>query len=80
MADGEAVVHDFVTELLRESLVSDANYAASLERFGEEGVIDLIATVGYFVTVCLVMNVAGTPPPASEVVPLQRLPRATTRP
>ncbi|HEX7605376.1 MAG TPA: hypothetical protein VF348_01610 [Usitatibacter sp.] len=80
MAGDEAVVHDFVTELLHESLVSDANYAAALERFGDEGVIDLIATVGYFVTVCLVMNVAGTPPPASEVALLERLPRAATRP
>lgn len=80
MAKDEAVVHDFVTELLRESFVADANYAAALEQFGEEGVVDLAATVGYFLTVCLVMNVAGTPPPASEVVPLQRLPRAATRP
>jgi len=80
MAKDEGAVHDFVTELLRESFVSDANYATALEQFGEEGVVDLAATVGYFLTVCLVMNVAGTPPPASEVVPLQRLPRAATRP
>jgi 4-carboxymuconolactone decarboxylase len=80
MAKDEAVVHDFVAELLRESFVSDANYAAALQQFGEEGVVDLAATVGYFLTVCLVMNVAGTPPPASEVAPLERLPRAATRP
>ncbi|HEX7466327.1 MAG TPA: carboxymuconolactone decarboxylase family protein [Usitatibacter sp.] len=72
MAKDEEVVHDFVTELLRESFVSDANYAAALGRFGEKGVIDLTATVGYFVAVCLVMNVAGTPPPPSEVPPLER--------
>jgi 4-carboxymuconolactone decarboxylase len=80
MAKDEAVVHDFVTELLRESFVSDASYAAALGLFGEEGVVDLTATVGYFVTVCLVMNVAGTPPPASAVAALERLPRAPTRP
>jgi 4-carboxymuconolactone decarboxylase len=80
MAKDEGVVHDFVTELLRESFVADANYSTALEQFGEEGVVDLAATVGYFLTVCLVMNVAGTPPPASEVAPLQRLPRAATRP
>ena len=80
MAKDEAVVHDFVTELLRGSFVSDANYAAALEQFGEEGVVDLTATAGYFVTVCLVMNVAGTPPPPSGLAPLERLAAATTRP
>jgi 4-carboxymuconolactone decarboxylase len=81
LAADEAVVHDFVTQLLRESFVSDANYAAALEQFGEAGVVDLTATVGYFVTVCLVMNVAGTPPPASGLAPLEHLPpAAATRP
>ena len=67
MADVEAVVHEFVVELLRTSAVSDATYELALRQFGEPGVVDLTATVGYFVTVCLVMNVAGTPAPASEV-------------
>jgi 4-carboxymuconolactone decarboxylase len=80
MAKDEAAVHGFVTELLRESFVSDANYATALGEFGEEGVVDLTATVGYFVTVCLLMNVAGTPPPASTVAALERPPRAPTRP
>jgi 4-carboxymuconolactone decarboxylase len=60
----EAIVHDFVMELLRTHFVSDANYEAALAQFGERGVVDLVATVGYFVSVCLIMNVAGTPPPA----------------
>ena len=71
MAADEAVLHDFVVELLRTSAVSDATYALALSNFGEAGVVDLTATVGYFVTVCLVMNVAGTPAPASEVSPLK---------
>ena len=71
MAADEAVVHDFVVELLRTNSVSDATYALALEQFGETGVVDLTATVGYFVTVCMVMNVAGTPAPASAVTPLK---------
>jgi 4-carboxymuconolactone decarboxylase len=78
LADDEAVAHDFVTELLRESRVSDANYAAAVVHWGEPGVVDLVATVGYFFTVCLVMNVAGTPPPASGIAPLEKL--RVTRP
>jgi 4-carboxymuconolactone decarboxylase len=61
MAADEADVHDFVLELLRTNFVSDARYEAVLAHFGERGVVDLVATVGYFVAVCLVMNVAGTP-------------------
>jgi 4-carboxymuconolactone decarboxylase len=71
MAEDEAVVHDFVVELLRTSTVSDATYARALKELGEPGIVDLTATVGYLMTVCLVMNVAGTPAPASEVRPLK---------
>ncbi len=67
MTDDEAVVHDFVTELLRDHGVGDATYATAAKRFGEHGVVDLTATVGYFLTVCLVMNVAGTPAQPSDL-------------
>jgi len=75
MGDDEAAVHDFVRELLRTSFVPDAVYARMAERFGEQGVVDLTATVGYFVTVCYVMNVAGTPPPTSDAAPLAAIRR-----
>jgi len=57
----DARVLDFVVELLRTHFVGDAAYAAVRDRFGERGVVDLVAIVGYFLTVSLVMNVAGTP-------------------
>jgi 4-carboxymuconolactone decarboxylase len=70
MPPDEAAVHDFVRELLDTSFVSDAVYSSALQRFGEQGVVDLTATVGYFIAVCYVMNVAGTPPPQADAVPL----------
>ena len=72
MGDDEASVHDFVRELLQTSFVADPAYARVLERFGEQGVVDLSGTVGYFVAVCYVMNVAGTPAPAAaaDAMPL----------
>ncbi len=75
MAPDEASIHDFCVELLVHHGVSDATYASARERFGEQGLIDLVGLVGYFLGVCLVMNVAHTPPPASEVAPLAALPR-----
>ncbi len=57
----EAAAVDLVTELLTHHGVCDASYAASLEVFGEQGVVELTALVGYFAMVCWVMNVARTP-------------------
>ena len=70
LPEDEAAVHDFTRELLAKNFVSDAAYAGVRERFGEQGVVDLTGTIGYFVTVCYVMNVAGTPPPKADAVPL----------
>lgn len=65
MDEEEAAVHDFVRELLQTSFVSDAAYKRVVSLFGEHGAVDLTGTVGYFVAVCYVMNMAGTPAPAS---------------
>jgi 4-carboxymuconolactone decarboxylase len=74
MADDEQVVHGFVTELLAHHGVCDATYAHGIEAFGEQGVIDLVGLVGYFIGICLVMNVAHTPAPKSDAPPLALLP------
>ena len=70
MDEEEAAVHDFARELLETSFVSDAVYKRVVSLFGEQGAVDLTGTLGYFVAVCYVMNVAGTPAPASEAAPL----------
>ena len=70
MPPDEAAVHDFVQEMLDTSFVSDGAYSGVVQRFGEQGAVDLTGTVGYFMAVCYVMNVAGTPPPHADAVPL----------
>ena len=76
MSDDEALVHDAVGELLARHGFSDATYARAVERFGERGVIDLVALVGYFVQVCWVLNVAHTPPePVDGIEALPAFPR-----
>jgi 4-carboxymuconolactone decarboxylase len=76
MSPGEEMVYDFTTELLTNRGVSDATYRACVEALGERGVVDLVALVGYFATVSMVLNVAHTPPePAPGVDPLPPLPR-----
>jgi 4-carboxymuconolactone decarboxylase len=61
MAEDEAAVYDFVTELLRNKSVHDAAYARLLRKFGEQGVVDATALVGYYSTLAGILNVAQTP-------------------
>jgi 4-carboxymuconolactone decarboxylase len=63
----EEVALDFSRELLQTHGCSDVTYAAALEVFGEQGVVELTSLIGYFVMICWVMNVARTPAlPAAE--------------
>ncbi len=71
MSGDEAIVYDFVTELLRLQNVSDPTYAKAVERFGEHGVIDMIGVAGYYAFLSMMMNTARTAvPDNSEVPPL----------
>ena len=71
MTDDERVVYDFCSELFRDKSVSDASFAAAVARFGEQGVIDLIAASGYYSIVSMVLNVDRHPLPAGEKPPLR---------
>jgi 4-carboxymuconolactone decarboxylase len=73
MSDDQRIVHDFCTELFRDKAVSDASFRAAVERFGEQGVIDLIAASGYYSIVSMVLNVDRHPLPAGEQAPLRPL-------
>lgn len=70
MSDDEAIVHDFSRELHETQSMSDATYKRALDRFGERGVVDLIAVNGYYVLVSMTLNVDRTPLPAGTALPL----------
>jgi 4-carboxymuconolactone decarboxylase len=72
MSADEAIVHDFSRELHETQGVSDATYKAALDRFGERGVMDLIAVNGYYVLVSMTLNVDRTPLPGGAPPPLGR--------
>ena len=73
MADDEAAVYDFCTELRRERRVSDATFAAAKALFGEQGVVDLIGVSGYYDLVAMTLNVAQVPAPPGGALPLPDL-------
>ena len=61
MADDEAVLYDFCTELFHTLGVSDPTYARMVAAFEEIGVIDTIGIRGYYSLLAMVMNTARTP-------------------
>jgi 4-carboxymuconolactone decarboxylase len=70
MAPDEEAVYQFSRELHEDKRVSDATYATVRERFGEQGVMDLIAVNGYYSLVSMVLNVDRTPIPGGAPDPL----------
>ena len=60
MADDEAAVYEVCIELHRERSITDATWAKAMARFGEQGVVDLMAVNGYYTLLAMVMNGART--------------------
>jgi 4-carboxymuconolactone decarboxylase len=63
MQANEAALHRFCSELLETTRVSDATFAAAKAAFGEQGVAELIFTLGYYSTVAMFLNVDEYPLP-----------------
>lgn len=69
MDTDEALIFDAVHELWDTNAWSNTTYRAILARFGETGAIDLVGTVGYYMTIAMVMNVARTEAPGGYRMP-----------
>jgi 4-carboxymuconolactone decarboxylase len=74
MAEDEELVYELVTENLNNRSVSDATYARAVEKFGEPGVVDLVAVTGYYLLLAMVLNLARTPLPPGKEPPLKWFP------
>ena len=70
----EAAVYHYAVELNRHKSVSDATYAVALERFGERGVVELTALIGYYTMVAMTLNCHEIPLPEG-VAPAFPLPQ-----
>lgn len=73
MSQDEAIVYNFSRELHQTHGVSDTTYKAAFDRFGERGVMDLIAVNGYYGLVSMTLNVDRTPLPGGVAPPLRPL-------
>ncbi len=76
MKEDEMVLYNYAMEMYRDRSVSDQTYAAAAKQFGEKGLIDLVATMGYYDTVAMTLITAKAVAPKEEDVPqLAALPR-----
>jgi 4-carboxymuconolactone decarboxylase len=67
MADDEAAVYDFVTELTTTQKVSDETYARAKKIFNDQQIVDLTAVSGNYVMVAMMLAMAEeTVPPGKE--------------
>lgn len=67
----ETIVYDFSMELHKSQGVSDETYKRAVDRFGERGVMDIIAANGFYTLVSMCLNVDRTPLPAGVASPLK---------
>ena len=73
LKDNEAALHRFCSELLMTKHVSDATFAATKAAFGEQGMTEIMFTLGYYSLVSMMLNVDEHPLPdgvAPELKPL----------
>ena len=67
MAEDEAVVYDFITELTGTKKVSDTTYARAKTVFSDQQIVDLTAVAGNYVMVAMMLAMAEeTVPPDKE--------------
>ncbi|WJR81147.1 carboxymuconolactone decarboxylase family protein [Bradyrhizobium sp. NP1] len=67
MAEDEALVYDFVTELTTTKKVSDETYARAKKVFNDQQIVDLTAVAGNYVMVAMMLAMAEeTVPPGKE--------------
>ncbi len=69
MQPDETVIYDFCTELRDRRRVSDGTFQTALHLLGERGVVDLVATMGYYDLVSMALNVDRYPLPDGAQTP-----------
>jgi 4-carboxymuconolactone decarboxylase len=71
MAEDEAAVYDFVTELTATHRVSDAIYAQAKKVFSDQQIVDLTAVAGNYVMVAMLLAMSEATVPAGKEPPFK---------
>jgi 4-carboxymuconolactone decarboxylase len=71
MADDEALVYDFVTELTTTRKVSDETYARAKRIFNDQQIVDLTAVAGNYVMVAMLLAMSEETVPSGKEEPFK---------
>src|SRR5277367_1512024 len=71
MAEDEALVYDFVTELTTTHKVSDETFARAKKVFNDQQIVDLTAVAGNYVMVAMILAMAEETVPAGKEEPFK---------
>ena len=71
MAEDEAMVYDFVTELTTTKKVSDETYARAKKIFNDQQIVDLTAVAGNYVMVAMMLAMAEESTPPGKEAPFK---------
>ena len=74
MVREEEILYEFCLELQRNHSVSDATYERALERFGEQGVVEVVSLMGYYTMISMILNTSRAPLPDGAVPALAPFP------
>lgn len=71
MQEDEAIVYDFVTELTTRHEVSDETFERAKRILGEQQVVDLTTVAGIYLTLAMLLAMAGEGVPAGKEPPFK---------
>jgi 4-carboxymuconolactone decarboxylase len=69
MKPDEAIVYDFCAEMRERHRVSDPTYKAAVDLLGEQGVMDVVAAMGYYDLVSMTLDLDRYPLPNNAQPP-----------
>jgi 4-carboxymuconolactone decarboxylase len=65
----ERAVYDFIKELYRRKRVGDKTYARLHALLGDDGMVEFVGILGYYVLIAISLNVFRMGPPEGEPLP-----------
>ncbi len=64
--DDEQIVYEVARQLLNDRRVTDATYSSAESMLGEAGMVELVALIGYYCLISMMLNLFEVPLPEGE--------------
>jgi 4-carboxymuconolactone decarboxylase len=74
MVAEEEILYELVMEMQRNHSISDSTYERAVDRFGEQGVIEVVSLMGYYTMVSMILNTSRAPLPEGATPALAPFP------